>query len=509
MKTLLMVAVGVLIGAAAFGGIFATSEQTQSIDVRLFASKTADGRTELGLQQRSNGGEWGDRIRPDSRFLPADIEAGDVRFSEPVALDVISRDQAVADNYRDYLFASGEEVGDLFSGWVEEGEAPGTLICIVDTNDAGVATLCEGTASTYTGETETVAISDWDDLRAVLEYRFSDETVTAVFPTSLPTTQLALQAEEATERWFDFIYWIELMNQHAASNDTVVCQITHSGHRIEDSDEGDLFWGLLSEVSAAAAGQLGIQVQFSSHVDPNGQAAAIRECIKDGVNVIATSLAEPDVLAPALAEAAAADIPVVSFNSGAATATEVGSALHVALDDRAAGELAGEAFNDHEISAPILCVIHEPTNVGLHDRCDGLEASFDGEVERFVAEDPAAVHEELASRIMVGDLGAILTLSVDSTWDARVARYEAESEIPIAGFGFSLGMARAVAGGSMLFVIFDHPEVQSYLSLASAVIVDRWRLDPMAYFGGMSLLLTPQIVGQEEMQSLLDTLLAD
>ena len=509
MKSLLMVAVGVLIGAAAFGGIFATSEQTQSIDVRLFASKTADGRTELGLQQRSNGGEWGERIRPASRYLPADIEPGDLRYSEPVSLDFISRDQAVADNYRDYLIASGEEIGELFSDWVEAGDSPGTLVCIVDTNDAGVGALCEGAELGYAGETEIIEIADWDDLSAVLDYRFGDESITAVFPTSLPTTQIALRAEEDAGRWFDFIYWIELMNQHAASDDTVVCQVTHSGHRIEDSDEGDLFWGLLSEVSAAAAGQLGIQVQFSSHVDPNGQAAAIRECIEDGVHVIATSLAEPDVLAPALAEAAAADIPVVSFNSGAATAAEVGSALHVGLDDRAAGELAGEAFNDHEISAPILCVIHEPNNVGLHDRCDGLEATFDGDVERFVAEDPAAAHQELSERIAAGGLGAILALSVDSTWDARVGRFLAKSEIPIAGFGFSLGMARSVADGSMLFAIFDHPEVQSYLSLATAVIVDRWRLDPMAYFGGMSLLLTPQIVGQQEMQALLDTLLAD
>ena len=320
--------------------------------------------------------------------------------------------------------------------------------------------------------------------------------------TSVPTTIIGLDAEEASGQWLPWIYWIELVDQHPAASDTLFCQITHSGQVIEEESE-DLFWGLASEVSTAAAGQLGINVAFSAHSSAADQAAAIRECVADGATVIATTLVEPDVLSPAIDEALDADIPVVSFNSGAEVAAATGTALHISLDDHEAGRLAGEEFNDREVEGAVLCVIHEPNNVGLHDRCDGFEETYGGAVERWSAEDPAASIDELVARMSAGDLSAVLALSVDSTWEARVARHLSEVELEIGAFGFSVGLARSVLDGSVMFTIIDHPEMQTYLSAVASVIVERWRLDPVAYFNGMSLVIAPQIADAEYMQALL------
>ena len=154
----------------------------------------------------------------------------------------------------------------------------------------------------------------------------------------------------------------------------------------------------------------------------------------------------------------------------------------------------------------MLCVLHEPHNVGLHDRCNGFEEVYQGSVERWSAEDPEAVWDQLAARLGAGDISAILTLSVQSAWDARVTRALHGIDVEIAAFGFSVGLAQSVADESVMFSILDHPEMQAYLSTVASVIANRWRLDPVTYFDGMSLLIRPQIADAEYMQAVIDSM---
>ena len=510
MRSLILLGLGILIGAAALGAVLAAHHG--DVTVRATLVRHDDGRVEVGLQQQGADGAWHELEGPEARFLSPDAEAGTTYHSSEVVIPVETQQERAASEYRDYLLGQGEDIGQIFNEYLSESEEGddgaesevelGTLLCVIDTNDPGVDALCEGIEHVYGGEVERLEASDWDALREELETRFGEESVAAVVTTSVPTTIIGLDAEEASGQWLPWIYWIELVDQHPAASDTLFCQITHSGQVIEEESE-DLFWGLASEVSTAAAGQLGINVAFSAHSSAADQAAAIRECVADGATVIATTLVEPDVLSPAIDEALDADIPVVSFNSGAEVAAATGTALHISLDDHEAGRLAGEEFNDREVEGTVLCVIHEPNNVGLHDRCDGFEETYGGAVERWSAEDPAASMDELTARMSEGDLSAVLALSVDSTWEARVARHLSEVELEIGAFGFSVGLARSVLDGSVMFTIIDHPEMQTYLSAVASVIVERWRLDPVAYFNGMSLVIAPQIADAEYMQALL------
>ena len=510
MRSLMLIALGVLIGAAALGAIWA-AQGDGAAEVRISVERLVDGRFEVGLQQRGDDGAWAETHKPQHRFVNPNAETGKPLYSSAIPVEIETREERGARAYHAYLRESGGEIAQIFNNYFADPEdpelEPGLLLCVVDTNDAGIDGICEGIEAEYRGAVERIALSDWNELRAELERRFADESeeaAAALVTTSVATTILASEASATVGRRLPTTYWIELVDQHLVSDEPLFCQITHSGGVIEN--QSDLFWGLSAEVSAAAAAQLGVNLEVSAHNNAPDQAAAIRECVAKGASVIATTLVDPEALSPAIEEALAADIPVVSFNSGAEVADSVGTALHIALDDHEAGRIAAEEFNRREIEGTVLCVLHEPHNVGLHDRCNGFKEVYEGSVERWSAENPDAVWDELAARLGAGDVTAILTLSVQSAWDARVTRAIHGIDVEIAAFGFSVGLAQSVADGSVMFSVLDHPEMQAYLSTVAAVIADRWRLDPVSYFDGMSLLIRPQIADAEYMQAVIDSL---
>ncbi len=511
MRSMFLIGLGILIGTVTLGGISAVSG-VGTTEVRITAERLADGRVELGLEQLGADGAWGEAQPPQNRFLAADAEVGAALRTDPIALEVAvdfdlqTREERAASEYQSYLFETGAGIGERynerFSDPAYPDLEPGLFLCVIDTNDAGIEGLCDGVESSYRGVVQRVAIADWDELRSELRARMAVQAPSAMLTTSVPTTILALDVRDQVRRRLSASYWIELLDPHLTPSSAQLCQVTHSGTEVENED--DLFWGLSAEISAAAAGQLGVMLDFSSHSSVAAQAAAIRACIARGAQVIATTLVEP-----AIREALDADISVVSFNSGVEAADEIGTAMHIALDDHEAGRIAGEEFNRREIKGAVLCVIHEPNNVGLHDRCNGLEETYRGSVERWSAENPAAVRDELAQRLGDGDISAILTLSVHSAWDARITRIVHDIDVPIAAFGFSVGLARSVIDGSVMFSILDHPEVQTYMSAVASVMAERWRLDPVVYFNGMSLLIRPQIADAAYMQAVIDSMFTE
>lgn len=154
-------------------------------------------------------------------------------------------------------------------------------------------------------------------------------------------------------------------------------------------------------------------------------------------------------------------------------------------------------------------------DAGIKGLCAGLESAHRGAVVRIAQPDWAGLRSELRARLAVQAQVAVL-----ATWapcwrspctapGTRAASARAGLELPIAAFGFSAGLVRAVLDGSVLFTILDHPELQAYLSAAAALIAERWRLDPAAYFDGAALLIRPQIADAAYMQRLVDTLYAE
>ena len=502
MRTLVALALGILIGAATLGAIWATHHG--DLTVRVTAVPLEDGRVEVGVQQLGGDAEWHDLTPTRYRFLAADAEVDKEFHSSPILIPIETDSERIASDYAERLFGEGQSIARHYRP-SPDPEAEGELVylpvlCIIDVYDAGIESLCDGLADAYPGEVERIAIGDATALGEHLAARFaSGEELAGVLATSLETTQVYVEAEIAADANYRLVYWIEAVDPLLPDRDTLFCLIGHGGA------QEDLFWGLAGEVQVTAGDALGINVRSEAHADIADQVAALRACAADGASAIATTLPNPEALQPAISEAKAAGSTVLTFNSGAETATESGSALHIGLDDRLGGQIAGDELNARGITGNVLCIIHEETNVGLEERCDGLEETYAGTVERFSAIGFPS-YGPIVGRLAEGGVDAILTLSIDSSTNVLIAQFLGETEVPHATFGFSLGTARRVASGRMLFAVLDHPEIQSYMAAASVLMVERFRFDPALYYDGLRVLIQPMIADAEDMQAVIDDL---
>ena len=163
---------------------------------------------------------------------------------------------------------------------------------------------------------------------------------------------------------------------------------------------------------------------------------------------------------------------LVTFNSGADVAGLVGSSIHYGLDDRGAGELAGREFNEAGATGAVLCVIHEEVNIGLQDRCDGLESTYAGSVERVTLPAGSLSDHAAAGTAMgeaIGEHQAVGVLVLNPTL-AQVAIGTVStlgSEAMIGSIGRSQFSLVQVYEGQMLFAIDDGDLAQaSHVMLA-------------------------------------------
>ena len=157
----------------------------------------------------------------------------------------------------------------------------------------------------------------------------------------------------------------------SAESGPLFCLVSH-GVR------SDYFWRSLRGHARQAALESDLNLRVYSSPDGEEQADAIRRCADDGAAVIAATLADPDAVGGALRDAKADGARILTYNSGAEFAAQIGSAFHIAMDDPGVGTLAGEEFVKRGVSGDIGCLIHEEANVGLEQRCEALAESYSG-----------------------------------------------------------------------------------------------------------------------------------
>lgn len=509
MRTLIVLLLGTVIGAAALGGAWATHQngEDEQLEVRVGVERLADGSVEIGLQQRDRDGEWGETKKPERRFLLPDTEVGKVKYSSPVVFDLITRAEFIAAEYHDYLVEVGRLYGQYFVGRFhsdDDLESLAPVLCLVNPSEATLGALCDGIGETFPSGVDVIESDDYNAVADEVERRLLAGEISQIMATSNHVLETAVFARDHVLLnnpdlgWTWVHYWFEPIDPQLPAKDDLFCVISHGGQ--------DFFWGQASDSAIIAGAALGINVRAQSFSEVSDQADAIRQCVDDGAVSIATTLVSPEDLAPAIAEAKAAGIPVMSFNSGVHAAADVGTSFHIGLDDRRAGEIAGQQFNREGTEGTILCVIHEANNIGLQERCDGLAATYaNGEVETWSYEGRDAA-EAVLERYAQGDIGAVMALS-DSVGSAVLRAQWPDPEVPLATFGFNLGFAKWVEEGKIMFAIYDHPLVQTYLGVMGALLIERMRLDPVTLFNGMALQIEPQIADAEQMQRVLSGLI--
>jgi len=165
--------------------------------------------------------------------------------------------------------------------------------------------------------------------------------------------------------------WIEhskkIVNEYrldlTQKKDITIAMVTHG--------DGGSFWSVAKKGAEQAAKDMGVTLKYSeSNNDPEEQAQMIETAVSDGVDGLAVSAPNPDAIREAVKTAVDAKIPVITLNSGAEESASLGAITHVGQTETIAGEGAGKKLKDAGVTK-LICIIHEQSNVGLNQRCEG------------------------------------------------------------------------------------------------------------------------------------------
>lgn len=255
------------------------------------------------------------------------------------------------------------------------------------------------------------------------------------------------------------------------NSEETYCVISH-GH------PSDFFWSSAEEQALAWGEHRRNQVQYYAEHDPEAQARRIDQCVADGVDAIVTTLPAPDVLRPAIERALAARVVVTTFNSGANDFARVGSFLHASVDEFGVGRDAAEQLELAGLTGAVLCVIHEDQNVGLDERCDGLEQTYGGaSVERFSVANTGTADLEGTARAIgaeldAGDYAAVFTLNQQI---AIAAANAAPEGVVVATVDWDPMVLQAIVEGRVLFSVGTLSRQQIVGALdGAATVLDRY-----------------------------------
>ena len=272
--------------------------------------------------------------------------------------------------------------------------------------------------------------------------------------------------------------------------DTTIAVITHG--------EGDAFWAVAKKGAEDAGKQMGVTVKYSESAnDPQKQAQLIDSAVTEKVDGIATSAPNPDAIRDSLKKATDAGIPIITLNSGADDYQALGAITHVGQTETIAGEGAGKKFKDAG-ATKLLCVIHEQSNIGLNQRCDGAKKGFGGDVENLQVKgvnDIQTTLTEIQSKLQSDDsIDAVLTLNPDIAIAARDAIQGASSDAKLGTFDLSGDVVTAIQDGEIEFAVDQQQYLQGYLPV---VFLTLYKSNANTVGGGQPVLTGPGFVTKE------------
>jgi simple sugar transport system substrate-binding protein len=237
-------------------------------------------------------------------------------------------------------------------------------------------------------------------------------------------------------------------------------------HMITHSDDGP-FWSVVKRGAEAAAADVGVTlVWMPGNNDAQQMVTDIESAIASGSNGIAASLPDPAALTAPLQSAVAAGIPVYTLNSGVDFYKEIGATSHVGQTEVVAGNGAGERFNAAG-ATHVLCVYQEEGNVGLSERCQGLEETFSGTVSvEFGGLDADQTDQEATINALLSadpSIDAILGTGPVIAVSALRASEAVGRGATIGGFDITPDIINSIESGDIAFTVDQQQYLQGYL----------------------------------------------
>ena len=199
-------------------------------------------------------------------------------------------------------------------------------------------------------------------------------------------------------------------SRETSSDGERIVMITHG-------QAADPYWNIVRNGAEEAARQMGVRLEYRAPetFDMIRMAELIQSATNQRPAGIIVSIPDASALSarqsrPRRVRA----IPVVSINSGADVAAELGSLIHIGQDEYETGKRVGERLQQDGRAARSLCVNHEVGNTALDARCKGVEDGFAGAAVAVLptSNDFQEVKSKIAAAL-AGDpaIDAIVTLS--------------------------------------------------------------------------------------------------
>ena len=237
-------------------------------------------------------------------------------------------------------------------------------------------------------------------------------------------------------------------------------------HMITHSDDGP-FWSVVKRGAEQAAEDLGVTLVWKpGNNDAQVMVQDIEAAVAEGTDGIAASLPDPDALVGPLQAAVAAGTPVITLNSGSNDYQEIGALTHVGQTENIAGNGAGERFNEAG-ATKVLCAQQEQGNVGLTERCAGLEETFEGEVViQFVGLDADTTEQQNTINAALAadpDIDGILGVGPVVTMAALRAVQDLGADVTIGGFDLTPELLGAIEAGDIAFTVDQQQYLQGYM----------------------------------------------
>ena len=263
------------------------------------------------------------------------------------------------------------------------------------------------------------------------------------------------------------------------------------------------FWNVVKKGAEDAAAQYGVDVSITGDVEGSKQATLVQAALAKNPNGLVVSLANPDALSSALAEATSKNVPLVTINSGAEVAAKLGALEHVGQTETAAGRGAGQKLAEAG-GRKALCIIHEAGNVGLEQRCQGAADSFGGAIERLQVDvnNPQGIQATVKSKLL-GDnsYDSILALEPSVATAAYAGMKDAGSTAKLGTFDISEDVLESIQSGGILFTVDQQQYLQGYLPIAFLVL-NHDNLNTVG--GGQPVLTGPAFITKDNVGTVAD-----
>lgn len=237
-------------------------------------------------------------------------------------------------------------------------------------------------------------------------------------------------------------------------------------HMVTHSDDGP-FWSVVQRGAEQAASDLGVTLVWApGNNDAQVMVQDIEAAVAEGTNGIAASLPDPDALVSPLQNAVGSGIPVITLNSGSNDYQEIGALTHVGQTEDIAGNGAGERFNEAG-ATKVLCAQQEQGNVGLTERCAGLEETFEGEVvTEFMGLDADTTEQQNTINAFLSadpDIDGVLGVGPVITLSALRAAQDLGRDLTIGGFDLTPELIGEIEAGNVAFTVDQQQYLQGYM----------------------------------------------